>query len=216
MKNLFITFEGIDGSGKDTQLHILSNLIRNEKIKSLGNKYSNIWITREPTNITKSGIKISNLLLTKNIKKEDATKYYIKDRIQHTKIIKKQLKYSIVLCSRYDYSTFLYQTSQGENFEKLFNLHYKKFKKCIIPDITIIFKINLKTHLKRCQKRKHKKEFFEEKNFQKKLISNQNKILKKLKKQQFKRKFIIINGNKKIEEVSKEIINKLNSELQHK
>lgn len=44
----FIVFEGLDGSGKDTQLNKAVEYIRTM------DKYAQIWITREPTTNTKA------------------------------------------------------------------------------------------------------------------------------------------------------------------
>ena len=53
-KNLFVVFEGLDGSGKDTQLFLFAKGIK-EGDFIFANKYSNIWITREPTKLNKHG-----------------------------------------------------------------------------------------------------------------------------------------------------------------
>ena len=54
MKNVFFSFEGIDGSGKDTLIEYCVHLIKSDP-EIFGDKYSNIWVTREPTKITKAG-----------------------------------------------------------------------------------------------------------------------------------------------------------------
>mgnify|MGYP001811027204 CR=1 FL=1 len=87
-KTYFIAVEGIDGSGKDTQLFELVKAIREDDNKPFGNKYSNVWITRNPTKITPAGIKISNLIRQRQVSGEEAAELYVKDRIEHTQIIK--------------------------------------------------------------------------------------------------------------------------------
>ena len=209
MKNLFITFEGLDGSGKDTQMTNVLNFLKDK------NKYLNFWITREPTNLSSEGIEISNLLKSskKILSKEITTKLYVKDRIKHSKKIREHLKEGFVLCSRYDFSTFTYQHIQGYEIEKLYNLHkYKSKNGALIPDITIIFIVDPKISLKRARERSQKKEFFEKKKFQNDVFKIQKKIIKYLKKKD-DRTIIIIDASKDIESVKKELLKKLKKYL---
>lgn len=208
-KTYFIAFEGIDGSGKDTQINKLVETIKKDDDLPFGNKYSNILITREPTKITKPGTTIAKLIREKNVSGEQATKLYILDRIKHSKIIRKQLKFCHVLTSRYDLSTFLYQYTQGMNFNLLYKKHrYNKFFGARIPDITIVFKITAKIAQERTNKRKSIKECFETKSFQEKLEKNLDIIIEKIRKKD-NRTILIINANKTIEEVTKEMIKKI-------
>ncbi len=212
-RNYFIVLEGIDGCGKDTQLYKLVEAIREGII--LGDKYTNIWVTREPTKITESGKKISELLKTKHLSLEDATKLFIEDRKEHSKIIKEILKHSFVISSRYDISTLTYQTAQGGDLDKLIELHnYNKDVEeggCIVPDLTIIFKISPEIAFERTHKRYLDKsidiEYFETLDFQKKIVSTQEKCINKLRKTG--RKIIEVNGEKPIEEVTSEMITKI-------
>ena len=178
-KNLFIVFDGLDGSGKDTQIFEFAKYLRNS------NKYSPLWITREPTKLTNEGIKICDKLLTKSISKDNAVNLYIKDRIKHSKIIRKMLKQNIVLSSRYDFSTLLYQYSQGYDLDKLFEKHkYNKLNGTLIPDITFVFKADPKKLKKRIIKRGQKKEFFENDDFQNKIYKNFKLVVDKIKEKQ--------------------------------
>ena len=213
MKNLFISFEGIDGCGKDTQLNKFMIYLKEK------DKYLNVWITREPTKITKYGEKISNLLINskKILDKKITTRLYVKDRILHSKIIKKQLKHSFVLTSRFDLSTFNYQNIQGYPFDELYKMHrYNKMFGCLIPDLTIVFDVDVKISQNRLNNRfNQEKEFFEKIDFQKKIAKNQKKIINILKKKD-KRNFIIVNANNSIEKVYNEMIEKFEKFLKEK
>nr|QBK89988.1 MAG: thymidylate kinase [Pithovirus LCPAC101] len=197
---LFIAFEGLDGSGKDTQLNNIVKYLKDN------DKYCNIWVTREPTKITESGKKISQLLKD-NISKEDATKYFIEDRKEHSNIIKNILKYSHVLTSRYDISTYTYQISQGADFDNLYNLHNYN-NDTLIPDITFIFLVSVDIAISRINKRNETKEYFENKDF----LTNVKKqfpiITEKLRKKDG-RTIIFINGEQDIKSITKDIIAKL-------
>nr|QBK90150.1 MAG: thymidylate kinase [Pithovirus LCPAC102] len=199
-KNLFIAFEGIDGSGKDTQLNNIVTYLKNN------DKYCNIWVTREPTNITKSGNKILQLLKD-DISKEDATKYFIEDRKEHSNIIKNILTHSHVLTFRFDFSTYAYQMAQGMKFKELYDMH-NYTKDTIIPDITFVFNISVKTALYRIHKRNDTIECFEHITFLVNVKTKINKIINKLIEKDG-RTIICINGQQSIENITAEIIDKL-------
>lgn len=208
-KYFFITFEGIDGCGKDTQLHRLVEKIREDDNYPFGNKYDSVWITREPTNITDSGRLISKKLREDNFSKEEAVELYLQDRIEHSKIISNFLSFSHVCCSRYDLSTFAYQMTQGADFEELYLKHkFGQEDGSLIPDITIVFKIDEQTAYDRINKRGETKEFFEKRDFQKKLVENLNYCILELKKRN--RNIIEISALNSIDEISKEMFEKIN------
>ncbi len=212
-KTYFISFEGIDGCGKDTQLFKLIEIIKEDDGHPFGNKYSNIWVTREPTKITAPGIKISNLIRERSVTGEEATKYYIEDRKEHTKIIKDFLKHSHVFTSRYDLSTLSYQMTQGIDFEDLYNKHeYGQEEGCMIPDLTIVFDLPVDVAFERMGNRNSQEECFEKRDFQEKLKTNLDYAIKKLKEKDG-RKIIIINANQPIEKVTEEMIEKISKTL---
>ena len=111
MKGKFIVFEGIDGSGKTTQINQLSQLIVNRGIIPENNQ---LVITREPggTNLGKS---IRSLLLnTSKGKSPDSITellLYAADRSQHVnEIIRPALnKGNWVISDRFCGSTIAYQ-----------------------------------------------------------------------------------------------------------
>ena len=102
---MLITFEGIDGSGKSTQMGILS-----EKLKGLGRDFIT---TREP-GATEIGLQIRHILLDPRNKAMCSTAellLYMADRIQH---VEEQIAPAVkagelVLCDRYHDATLAYQ-----------------------------------------------------------------------------------------------------------
>ncbi len=208
-KHYFITFEGIDGSGKDTQIYKLAELMKEDRNDFYGNKYSNIWITREPTKITDSGKEISRLLRTENLSKEVATKYFVADRLEHTKMIKDFLSHSEVLSSRYGFSTLTYQYTQGMDFDELYRMHkYGEPDGALIPDVTLLFDLSAEEAAKRTAGRDSEKEFFEELEFQKKVREDTLWCVDKLREYDG-RKIIVINADQSIDEVTQEMYDKL-------
>ncbi len=104
-KGLFITFEGIDGSGKSTQIALLAAALKNAGRAVLK--------TREPGG-TGVGERIRSLLLGRRAEKLDPRSemmLYLAGRIQHvTEVIAPALsKGRIVLCDRFSDTTIAYQ-----------------------------------------------------------------------------------------------------------
>jgi len=212
-RTYFISFEGIDGCGKDTQLHRLVESIKEDDGYPFGNKYSNIWVTREPTKITPSGIKISNLIREKDVSGEEATKYFIQDRIEHSQMIKDILKHSHVFTSRYDLSTLSYQMTQGIKFDDLYEQHkYGDDDGCIIPDLTIVFELPVDVAFERMSARNSVDECFEKRDFQEKIIGNLNFCIDELRERDG-RKIIVVDASKSIENVTKEMCEKISEAL---
>jgi len=211
-KNLFIAFEGVDGCGKDTQLNNLVEILREENSPiSFGNKYNTIWTTREPTKITKSGVEIAKLIRNREVGGDEATKYFIKDRCEHSKIIKGILEHSHVLSSRYDFSTFLYQTTQGQDFNEIYKMHkYNEKDGALIPDLTLVFNLPEEVAFKRLSQRNSISECFEKRDFQQKLEQNLIQTIYKLNEKDG-REIVIINANQSINNVKLEMISKINN-----
>lgn len=206
-KTYFISFEGIDGSGKDTQLHRLVEQIREDDNYPFGNKYSNVWVTREPTNMTASGREISKEIREGDVSVEDASRLYVEDRKEHTFFIKEMLVHSHVLTSRYDVSTLMYQMTQGMSFDELYNMHGYDDNDCIAPDLTIIFDIPADVAFERTQGRNSIQECFEKIEFQRKLVDIQNEVISKLRI--LGRNIIVVNANQSIEDVTSEMFEKI-------
>ena len=124
-KSLFITFEGIEGSGKSYQSKRLFNKIKKIKIP--------ILFTREPGG-TKSAEKIRELILKDYFNpeaKEKFNKYtdtllYLAARNEHiqTKIKPAIDKKKVIICDRFIDSTIAYQVyGKGVNKLLIDNVH---------------------------------------------------------------------------------------------
>lgn len=194
-KGLFITFEGIDGSGKSTQLELIAN--------SLQQLNSDIVITRDPGG-TKLGCKVRNILL--NYEGHIAPKcelfLYLADRAQHIneKIIPALNEGKIVLCDRYIDSTLAYQGyARGLDIEEIKYLN-KIVTDSTMPDLTIIFDVTLETSIKRIGDKKDRLES-EKSEFHKKVREGYLDLAKKSPE-----RIKIINANNDIETVFKDAI----------
>ena len=141
----FVTFEGIDGSGKST----VSKKVF-EKLKDDG---YDVVLTFEPTD-TWIGRCVSDFI--KNEKDPYSTAFaFISDRIEHCKKIKNWIDAGkIVLCDRYADSTYAYQAAQIDDIKDPMKWLMEMSKdRILIPDITFLFVIDPKESLKRIQDR---------------------------------------------------------------
>lgn len=142
----FVTFEGIDGSGKSTVSKGVC-----EKLKAAG---YDVVRTFEPT---ESSI---GKFVSECIRKQSdpfVTSFtFIADRIQHGQQIKQWLdEKKIVLCDRYAESTYAYQGTQLEDQIKNPVKWLQDLSKgrILIPDRTFLFVIDPVSSLARIQQR---------------------------------------------------------------
>jgi dTMP kinase len=142
----FVTFEGIDGSGKST----ISKLVY-EKLKSQRCK---VVLTYEPTD-TWIGKQVQKCIEANDDPFVTAFTF-IADRIEHGKQIQKWLDEDmIVLCDRYAESTYAYQGSQLQDMMKNPIWWLKELSKdrIPVPDRTFVFVIDPRESLARIQNR---------------------------------------------------------------
>lgn len=217
--NIFITFEGIDGAGKGTQLTKLFDLIINDENGFLGNKYSTVWRSREPTKLTESGTYIAKKIRSEEgATLEEAAEFFIKDRIEHTQefILPSLARGDFVLVDRYDISTLSYQITQAavENksmtLDELYHKHNYGSEGTIIPNLTLVFDVPAQEGMRRMGNRAGIKEQYEQLSFQEELVKNQEKVLQYLSEKQPTRQIIRINANQSPGAVTEEMIDKIN------
>ena len=182
----FITFEGIDGSGKTTILKFVY-----KKLKSEG---FDVISTFEPTNSYIG--KYVQKCIENNYDPYLTSFAFIADRIDHSKKINNWLNENkIVLCDRYSDSTLAYQSVQ---LEKLIKNPIKWLKEIsdrniIIPDRTFLFLIDPELSIQRIKNRE-KIISFEKVSFLKKVDKYYNKLANS-------DRYIKIDATKSIEEL---------------
>ena len=151
MKGKFIVIEGIDGSGKSTQINQLSKWLNSTDLIPENNK---LVITREPGG-TKLGKSIRSLLLnTSSEKSPDAITellLYAADRAKHiNEIIRPSLnKGDWVLSDRFCGSTLAYQGYGRKLDFKLIKDLEIIATQGIYPDITFLLEIPVEESIKR-------------------------------------------------------------------
>ncbi len=187
-KGKFIVFEGLDGCGKTTQAKKLGLFLRKTKHK--------VFLTKEPTKDNKFGKKIDKVLHHKEkISPFELQKLFIKDREWHLKnVIEPALKKGkIVICDRYFFSTVAFGGIDID-MEKLIKLN----DKFLMPDLTIFLDVRPKICIERIFKRKKEVGFFEKEKKLEKVYKNYKLLLKRF-------PIKIINGEREIEEIAKDI-----------
>ena len=142
---MFLTLEGIEGSGKTTQI--------NNVYRFLENKGHNCVITREPGG-TKIGRKIRSILLdpeNKGMEPMAELLLYFSDRVEHVKkLIKPALaEGKTVICDRYFDATLVYQGyARGLDIKLITQLH-ELVLEGLKPDITLLLDLSPETGLSR-------------------------------------------------------------------
>ena len=207
-KSFFVTFEGIEGSGKSFQNIKLYKNLKKLKIFPI--------LTREPGG-TKGAEKIRNLILEDYFKfspKDKFDKYtdtllYLAARNEHirNKIMPSLARKKVVLCDRFVDSTIAYQI-YGKGVDNNFvSFIHKYILKNLKPDLTFILTVNLSKAMQRLRKRKKKNRYDKfSVNFYKKAQNSFIRLARKNKK----RYFVIDNSNDS-PEIEKIILNKFMS-----
>jgi len=196
MKGKFIVIEGIDGAGCGTQTEILK-----ERINALFSQP--VLHLRYPDYNDPIGASIHEFL---------HKKFYISPEIQFLlysinmlkdmdDIRSAQAKNRVILADRYFTTTLAYQCLQGFSEDKA--LKFSKLFNIIKPDLVFYLKISADTSLKRKKKEKNELDRYEEnKDFQRRISKKYDDLAKR---NVFARKWIVVDGEKSIDEISDEI-----------
>ena len=182
----FITFEGIDGSGKST----ISKLVY-EKLRKMDYE---VILTYEPTD-TWIGKQVKKCIET-GADPFITALTFTADRFEHVKQIQKWLdEKKIVLCDRYAESTYAYQGVQLQDFikEPIKWLKALALNRIPVPDRTYIFLIEPKLSIKRIQNRENLIPF-EKVSFLEKVHENYLKLA-------IGKQFMKIDASKKIDDL---------------
>ena len=204
MNNLFITFEGGDGSGKSTQVNLLKDYLDNLNFETIK--------TREPGGTPSAEI-LRGLLTTGEVEKwtpmSEALLMWA-SRYEHLiQVIEPALNSGKnVICDRFYDSTYAYQgVAHNLGIDKM-----EELKKIIIgdiePDVTFILDIDPKVGLKRSLDRSNKENRFESYNidFHNKIRSGFLEIAKKNKE-----RCVVVDASLNEQEINNLIITVINN-----
>ncbi|MBM3247123.1 dTMP kinase [Candidatus Pacearchaeota archaeon] len=165
-RGYFISFEGIDGCGKSTQIWLLGKYMFDL------NKYTHMVMTREPWRNAD----------IRAILKQDSDPYsqarklaelFVNDRKEHvTELIAPKLERGHhVISDRFDLSTLAYQQAQGIPVQELIAMH----QGILMPDLTFIVDVPVEVAIQRMKKdakRQEEQKFEKSKEFIEKLRAN--------------------------------------------
>lgn len=148
MAGAFITFEGIDGSGKSTQLRLIASVLRLQGLE--------VVTTREPGGTT-LGQRLRAALLDAQEQVDPLAELLVfaADRAQH---VRRQLRPAIesnhvVLSDRYADSTVAFQGA-GRGFdEKLISQIVQLATQGLKPDLTLLFDLPVAECIARTRRR---------------------------------------------------------------
>ena len=198
-KNLFVSFEGPEASGKSSQIKILSKYLKKNKIPHI--------ITREPGG-TKVGEKLRKIILDKkaNITPSEEILLLMSARLNHINnvILPSLKKGKLVISDRFADSTFVYQGYVNDfGLKKTLDLH-KKLLNNFLPTKTFLFILNSNEINRRLKLRKNKNKYDKiNKDFHNKVIRGYKKISKNNKR------FYTIDATKSLTTISDKIIREI-------
>jgi len=139
-----IVFEGVDGSGKSTQLRLLAERLRESHIAPI--------VTKEPTD-GRWGRKIRAMARAgERIAPEEELRWFVEDRREHVAAVLRPglAAGQIVLSDRYYLSTVAYQGARGLDPQALLAQAEAEFP---LPDLALLFELDPDTGLARVQAR---------------------------------------------------------------
>ena len=204
-KSAFISFEGIDGSGKTTQLELLAEQLRTEDHQVL--------LTREPGG-SPGAEEIRTLVLQGDPDRWSAETELLlftaarRDHLERT-ILPALAAGKIVLCDRFADSTRMYQgLSRGDLRQAVDTLHALMIG--TEPDLTVLIDINPALGLRRAKSRHGTEERFED--FGESLQARMRQGFLTLAAEQPHR-IRVVDGDRSIEDVAQDISNLVQSFL---
>lgn len=192
-----IVFEGIDGSGKSTQVQLLSQKLQECKIP--------FYLTMEPSDLP-IGALIRQILTGKMpAHPKVIAALFTADRLDHllnevngiAHMIEKGM---LVIMDRYYFSSFAYQ-SVDVPMDWVIQANALSCE-ILRPAVNIFLDIDVDTALERITKNREQTELFEEKT---RLIQVRERYMEAFKKLQDTEKVAIIDGNQSQEKVAKEV-----------
>ncbi len=208
--SLFITFEGIEGCGKTTQIDFLASFLKKRQRPFLR--------TREPGG-TELGDQIREILLLSGKAKIEPMAelfLYAAARVQHLQqaILPALTEGKVVLCDRFADATVAYQGyGRGLDLTWIEEIH-KQVMQNRKPDRTFLFDLPVKEGLKRSWKKLEKEEMKEDR-FEKEPIDFHRRVREGylILARKEPQRFIVLDGMKEIPTLHQEILSRLSGEL---
>ena len=198
----FIVFEGIDGSGKSTQIQNISKRLNSQNLK--------IYTTFEPTDGPVGSLIRQMLSGTIPIDQRTIALLFAADRTEHLTNkkngIKKKVDHGeIVLCDRYYFSSYAYH---AQYIDMEWIIHTNSLNAEILkPDLTIFIDVDPDICIERIKLSRSQFEMYEKIDVMQKVRANYFKAFDKLRD---KEKIVVVDGNTSLQKVEDAIFNEIN------
>lgn len=193
----FIAFEGIDGSGKSTQIELLTNRLNKEGICC--------YTTREPTNSPIGSL--IHQILTGRIRTDNRAiaGLFVADRLDHLLnevdgIVHKINEGTTVITDRYYFSSYAYH-SVDMPMEWVIRAN-EQSSAILKPTVTIFIDVEPATAMERITKNRFHQELFEKESRLIKVRENYFKAFELLRGEE---SYVIIDGNQPREEIAERV-----------
>ena len=193
----FIAFEGIDGSGKSTQIQLLSEKLLEEKIY--------FYTTMEPTDSPIGSL--IHQIMTGRIKTDNKViaGLFVADRLDHllndvNGIIGKINEGITVISDRYYFSSYAYH-SIDMPMEWVIKANSQS-SALLKPTVTVFIDVDPDVAVERIAKNRYQQELFEKKS---RLIKVREKYYEAFDKLKDEEEVIIIDGNRSVSEIADDI-----------
>lgn len=165
---LLIAFEGIDGTGKSSQIHLLAETLRGQGVA--------VVATREPTD-GEYGQRIRALYVQRDaVSREEELALFIADRRQHVArvIIPALVAGRVVLTDRYYYSTAAYQGANGLDYKDILRQNEGFAPR---PDLVLLLQIPVAEGLRRIRmNRGERPDTFEGEEYLERVVAMYNRL----------------------------------------
>jgi len=195
--NLFVALEGLDGSGKSTQVRLLS-----ERLTGIGHK---IYTTFEPTDSLIGSI-IKNVLRGRiNADHRTIAGLFVADRLDHllnevNGIVKMFAEGYTVITDRYYFSSYAYQ---GTHIDMSWVIDSNSMSAQILrPDINVFIDVPPEVSIHRLSRNRNMTELYETLGNLRKVKEKYLESFEKLKHQE---NIFVVDGNRSPESVSADI-----------
>lgn len=196
-KGTFIAFEGIDGSGKSTQIRLLS-----DRLRELGISF---YATMEPTDSPIGSL--IHQIMTGRMKAHPKViaALFVADRLDHLLnevdgVAHKIEEGTAVIMDRYYFSSYAYQ-SVDVPMEWLIQANAQS-SAILRPDVNIFLDVDPDLAMGRIAKNRFHKELFEEKS---RLVQVRQKYLEAFERRQASERVAVVDGNRDAKEVALDV-----------
>ena len=195
---MFIALEGIDGSGKSTQIEMLADYLKNQ------GRY--VYLTREPSDLNIG--KTIRKYLTSELKADNRViaALFVADRLEHILddkegLLKIKADGRDIITDRYYFSSYAYQ-SVDMPMDWIINAN-SEAAKLLKPDATIFIDITPEQAMERINTNREETELFEN---AERLKATRDKYFEAFDKLKESENVIIVDGSGTPEEVHSRIV----------